>query len=720
MAAIGSIRKHGVALMIIIGLALLAFIVGDLSQVTRTFSNKNVMAKIDGKNVDKEYSAQYEQNTALMRLIQNKSSFDENETYQIHEMTWRQILQDKVMEKQLKALGMVYTDQMVEDFKADMIASLNSKNPNQYLMQFAQALAQQYGPENAMAIISNIEEYANNEQARELYNAYQALVRIALSAEKASHYFALANGSIYFPTPLAKKLSSDNNMAMVSLMAINPQAAAFNNIDVKVDSKEVKDFYKTHKNDLFTVVEKNRDIDVAVFPINPTTTDLKNIEDSVRGDYAKFVASESLLAYSTAAGNGFVDSTYYKEEDINLDTLKKMIFNYPVGSNIEPFVYENTKWYFGKVYGGAARPDSIQVATIELPFKTVNNPNAKFSKKEARLLADSLKGVIASNQASIFALQANYRTGQATDTTIWLPERGTIAEIYNNLNDLANGGVYVYKASAGYIVFQVLNKTAPIQKRQFVLYDYDILASDATVNSIKSQANAFAQSVNSADQLMSAAAKKGIQTVKGQGILSMASNIGQLPNCRDIVSWAFSDDVEKDGISDVFNVERMFFAVAAVRNVRETGVEKFKDVKSDIEEQLKAEKKAQLVAEQINSSLSSSNMAAVAQQYSTQVMDSVYLSFTGDAYQNRNIEGKVIGQIFALPTNKPTAVYGKNMVFVVNVNNVQNTPATPNYALERNILHNEMFGRERNENILVNYFVSKANVIDNRCRFYQK
>lgn len=720
MAAIGSIRKHGVALMIIIGLALLAFIVGDLSQVTRTFSNKNVMAKIDGKNVDKEYSAQYEQNTALMRLIQNKSSFDENETYQIHEMTWRQILQDKVMEKQLKALGMVYTDQMVEDFKADMIASLNSKNPNQYLMQFAQALAQQYGPENAMAIISNIEEYANNEQARELYNAYQALVRIALSAEKASHYFALANGSIYFPTPLAKKLSSDNNMAMVSLMAINPQAAAFNNIDVKVDSKEVKDFYKTHKNDLFTVVEKNRDIDVAVFPINPTTTDLKNIEDSVRGDYAKFVASESLLAYSTAAGNGFVDSTYYKEEDINLDTLKKMIFNYPVGSNIEPFVYENTKWYFGKVYGGAARPDSIQVATIELPFKTANNPNAKFSKKEARLLADSLKGVIASNQASIFALQANYRTGQATDTTIWLPERGTIAEIYNNLNDLANGGVYVYKASAGYIVFQVLNKTAPIQKRQFVLYDYDILASDATVNSIKSQANAFAQSVNSAEQLMSAAAKKGIQTVKGQGILSMASNIGQLPNCRDIVSWAFSEDVEKDAISDVFNVERMFFAVAAVSNVRETGVEKFKDVKSDIENQLKAEKKAQLVAEQINSSLSSSNMAAVAQQYSTQVMDSIYLSFTGDAYQNRNIEGKVIGQIFALPTNKPTAVYGKNMVFVVNVNNVQNTPATPNYALERNILHNEMFGRERNENILVNYFVSKANVIDNRCRFYQK
>ena len=51
MAAIGSIRKHGVLLLVIIGLALLAFILGDLSNVHRTFSNKYVMAKIDGKKM---------------------------------------------------------------------------------------------------------------------------------------------------------------------------------------------------------------------------------------------------------------------------------------------------------------------------------------------------------------------------------------------------------------------------------------------------------------------------------------------------------------------------------------------------------------------------------------------------------------------------------------------------------------------------------------------
>ena len=719
MAAIGSIRKHGVALMIIIGLAMLACILGDLSQVTRTFSNKNTLARIGNTKLDNVYGKQYEENTALIRLIQNKSSFDENETYQIHDMTWRQLLQDQILDKQLDKLGLAYNDQMVEDFKADMLASLNSQQPNQFMMQFAQALAQQVGPENAMAIISNIDEYANNDQTRDIYNAYQAIVRFALSAEKANRYGALVQNSIYFSDPLAKKLAADNKSAMVSLMPVNPQSPAFNSITPSVSDKEIKDFYNTHKKDLFTVTEPNRDIDVAIFPINPTTEDLQALEQQVRADFQQF-ANSDLLAYSTEKGNGSVDSTYYKTEDINLDILDSLIFKSSVGSFIEPFVYENQKWYFGKVYGGAARPDSVLVAAVELPFKNAQNTGAKYSKKEARLLADSLKNVLLSNQANIFQLRKDFSANTAGDSTFWIPERGTITTLYNGLLETPNGGIYVYKASTGYIVFQALTRTAPIEKRQFVLYDYDILASEATLNKIKSEANAFAASVNNADELLSTAAKKGIQVVQGNNILSMASVINQLPNCRDIVSWAFSDDVKKNDISDVYNVERMFFAVAALRNVRDNGAQKFNDVKDDVKSMLETQVKAEMVADQVNKALSSSNMQALAQQYGTQVMDSVYLSFTGDVYQNRNVDGQAIAKIFALPTNKPTAVNGQNMVYVVNVDQTNTATATPGYAMEKNLLRNQLLGRERNEMTIINYLISQAKVLDNRGRFYQK
>ena len=460
---------------------------------------------------------------------------------------------------------------------------------------------------------------------------------------------------------------------------------------------------------------------MAVFPINPTPKDLQDIEDTVRADYQRFATAESLLDYSIEKGIGTVDSTFYKKDDIQLDILDSLIFKMPVGSYIEPFTYENAKWYFGKVYGGAFRPDSVSVATIELPFKTSQNTTAKYTKKQARLLADSLKNVIASRQASIFELQLNYLNGrERTDSTFWLPERGTIASLYNELVATPDGGLYVYAAPGGYIVFQVLERTKLIEKRQFVLYDYDIVASEATFNSIKSQANQFAASISSDADLIAEAAKKGIQTVNGTHVLSMATNIGQLPNCRDIVSWAFADGTKKDDISDVINVDRIFLAVAANKTVRKVGVQKFENVKADIEAMLTAEKKAEMVAEKVNKDLASSSMEALAQKYSTQLMDSVMLYFAGDMYQNRGVEGKAIGKIFSLPANKPTAVAGRNMVYVANLQQTTTGAATPGYMLEKNMLRNIMMGRERGEATLMTYLIQNTPVIDNRYKIYQK
>ena len=720
MAAIGAIRKHGVLLLVIIGLALLAFILGDLSNVTRTFSSKYVMAKIDGKKMDQQYSKQYEENLALMRLLQKKSTFEDNETYQIHEMTWQQMLQEKAVDKELEKLGLTYTPQMIEDFKENMLASLSTQQPNQFLAQFANALAEQYGPENAMSIISNIETLANREDAKDIYNAYQALVRFALGAEKQQHYMALAQNSIYFSTPLAKQLAKDNSIALVSLMTVNPELTAFQNLKPEVSEKEMKEFYNIHKKELFNVQSKNRDINVAVFPINPTQADLKAIEDSVRKDFTTFTQAESIAEYNTARGNGALDSTYYKESDITLNELDSLIFKVPVGSYIEPFTYENVKWYFGKVFGASNRPDSVLVATIELPFKTAQNQEAPYSKKEARLLADSLRQVIASG-TSIFSLQPSYLYGREQgDTTFWLPERGTMPDLYNSLLTTPNGGIYVYKAAAGYVVFQVLDRTQLIEKRQFVIYDYDINPSEATINALRSQANEFAASVTNNEELIANAAKQGIQVVNGERVSSMTANIGQLPNCRDIVSWAFGDDVKEGAISDVFNVNKMFFAVASVAKVREQGMQKYKEVKDDIKTLLEKQNKVALVAEQLNKDLASGDMAAVAQKYNIPVSDSVTLSFAGDYYMNRGVEGKAIGQIFSLSANKPAAVSGNNVAYVVNVLDKRDGQASENLMLEKNYLQNAVLGRDRNENTLFNYLVSELNVLDNRVRFYQK
>ena len=173
-------------------------------------------------------------------------------------------------------------------------------------------------------------------------------------------------------------------------------------------------------------------------------------------------------------------------------------------------------------------------------------------------------------------------------------------------------------------------------------------------------------------------------------------------------------------ISDVINVDRMFYAVAAVRTVRDEGIQKFKDVKSDIEAQLMAEKKVGMVADYVKDALAKSNMETLAQQYNTQVMDSVVLSFAGDYYQNRGVEGRAIAGIFNAPKNKPVTVAGKNMVYVVDVKDFQTSDASSNLMAEKNALRNMVMGQGRNESTLIDYFVNNTKIIDNRYRFYQK
>jgi hypothetical protein len=143
-------------------------------------------------------------------------------------------------------------------------------------------------------------------------------------------------------------------------------------------------------------------------------------------------------------------------------------------------------------------------------------------------------------------------------------------------------------------------------------------------------------------------------------------------------------------------------------------------VKDEIKTMLEHKSKLDLVAEQLNKDLASGGMSAVAQKYSVAVNDSVMLSFAGDYYMNRGVDSKAIGQIFGLPKNKPTAVAGNNIDYVVNVIETREGQASDNLMLEKNYLQNAVLGRERNENTLLTYLIGQSKVLDNRVRFYQK
>ena len=721
MAAIGAIRKHGVLLMIIIGFALLAFIVGDFTNLTALFSDKYTMASIDGEKINDQYSREYEENSALWKLLYDKQTLEETENYQIHELTWNNLVESKLIDQQLKKLGLQYSNEMIEAATDEMIASLRTNQPNQLLAQMVSKLADQVGIENALSIITNIEDYRGVEGASDLYNAYKAIQRFNITDAKRMHYYAMAQGALYFSDKMAEQLAKVNKSTMASFAVLNPYAPVFNDVVPNVSEQEMKQWYKEHKS-AFNVAEDLRDIDVAVFPVSPSAEDLKTIEDSVRAEYQRFVEAPSLLEFNIAEGKGLVDSTYFTADDINIDELDSLIFKRPVGSMIEPFTYQDIVWYYGKVYGSEMRPDSVLVAYLVVDYKTsAQNPNGTRSKKQARLEADSLNQLVKSG-VNIFQIMPNYLAGrQATDTTMWVPERGTIPSLYNEFVHTNIGGTYVHQAGSAYVVYQILAKTTPVEKRQFVIYSKEIAPSDQTIKSIKSSANTLAAAATNADELIDAANAQGVQVLKGTNVRAMDAVISQLPNCREIVSWAFGKDMKVDDISDVINLSNRIYAVAAIRNIREKGMQKFNDVKTDIENQLKAEKKVEMIAQNANDELAKgASLQELASKYSSNVLDSVPLTYLADNYMNRNIEDIAIAQIFGMQDNSSKAVAGKNYAYLVQVNNFSETPASPNYIGEKSALRNICVGRSRNEAVIMQGLKNKAKILDQRGMFYSR
>lgn len=721
MAAIGAIRKHGVLLMIIIGIALLAFLVGDFNKLSTVFSNKNTMAKIDGNKVDDQYRLEFDQTLALFKIVYEKSTLTENENYQVHDITWNTMLEEKLYDQELKKLGITFTPEMIEEITAEMIASLKTQQPDQLLSKIVQVLAQNGDFEQAISILSNIEDYKDNPEAREIYLAYKAAQKIAIVNKKRMIYSTLVNNSVQFSDNLAKQLGETNKTAFAKFIALNPNTPAFKNITATVSEKEMKEYFKNNKK-RFEVKKDARDIDLAVFTVMPSASDLRTIEDSVRAKFTRFTQTPSIALFNINEMEGTLDSTYYKKSDITIDTIAKLLFDRPVGTFLEPFNSQDVVWYYGKSFGSSSRPDSVQLAFLVVDFKTEQNPNVNRTKEQALVLKDSLQNILKAG-ANIFQLTPSYSGGRpATDTTMWVAERGTIASLYNSFLETPIGGFYVQDAPNAYVIYQVIAKTAPIEKRQFVLYSKEIKPSEATIKSVKNAANDLRASCTTADQLVEEANKRGIQLVQGKDITSMMASINQLENIREAISWAFLPTTELNDVSDVFNFENKMFFVASLRTIKEKGTPDFEVVKDIIEKQLVDEKKLQIISKQVNEQLAKGiTLEQIAQNYQTAVADSVTLTFAGESFQNRQIENSAIGKIFNLTPGTPTSVIGTAFVYAVQLYSIgEPAKLSEKYQIEKMALRNIVLGRMRTEQTIITSLKDKMDVLDQRFMFYVK
>ncbi|MBR4803785.1 MAG: SurA N-terminal domain-containing protein, partial [Bacteroidales bacterium] len=113
MAIIGTIRKHSGIAVAVVGIAIVAFVIGD---VFKRQSSIPDLAKIDGETVmNTTFEAKVKDIEERYKRQRGVEQLSNDESFQIREQAWTEILEDKILGKQYKKLGIVVTEKEMAD-----------------------------------------------------------------------------------------------------------------------------------------------------------------------------------------------------------------------------------------------------------------------------------------------------------------------------------------------------------------------------------------------------------------------------------------------------------------------------------------------------------------------------------------------------------------------------------------------------------------------------
>ena len=102
MATLQNIRSKGPLLVIVIGLALFAFIAGDAWKVLQPHQSQDV-GEVNGESISaQDYQALVEEYTEVIKFSSGNSALNDEQTNQIKDEVWRTYINNKLIEREAK------------------------------------------------------------------------------------------------------------------------------------------------------------------------------------------------------------------------------------------------------------------------------------------------------------------------------------------------------------------------------------------------------------------------------------------------------------------------------------------------------------------------------------------------------------------------------------------------------------------------------------------
>ena len=626
MASLQKIRNHGALLIAIVGLAMLAFILGDFLNSGSSFFNRSRenVGVIEGQKIHyTEYEAAKDQLTEVYKIETGRSDFDEDQAAQIRNQVWNMLLMDYTMRAQAKKIGMdITTDELTE--------LCIGENPHQ-IIRGRRAFFDETGSFNRNAVVGllqainneseDAEQNANLKQAKTYWLYWENAVRISYMQEKYTdllQHLLKANS-------LDAEFAFDARQKGVSAEYVMQPYFTVADSLVSVKESDIKKLYNERK--LLYKQTPNRAIKYIAFDIVPSEDDFKAAEELLQNLQEEFRTTEDVSLVVNTNSDIMYDGRDYSEETVPAE-FKEFAFgaNAKAGQCTD-ILFENNTYSMARIMqAGYSLPDSVELKAI-----VEDGEDQELGWFRAEQLPKNIA------------------------EPAFAGKRGTRFTVAQGMGEQT---------------YEIMEVGKPTPKVKLAILAREVTPSSKTYSAIYNQAKQFIVANQNTEGLEAAAQEAGMAVVPQYNLTKTTDKVGQLKASRPIVRWAF--EAKEGQVSDVFECGQQFI-VATLFEANDGDYRPLNAVRAELTYEATNNAKAEYIKKQLKGVESLEKAAEILGQ---QVQTAERVCLDDNRFANAGMEPAVIGATIALGENQLSEPIKGNMgVFVVKTGAANNQEA---------------------------------------------
>lgn len=712
MATLQKIRSKGPLLVIVIGLALFAFIAGDAWKIFQPHQSHDV-GEVNGDAISaQDYQRLVEEYTEVVKLMRGVNALTDEEANQVRDEVWRTYVNNKLIEKEAKALGLQVTIGEIQDILKNgthpLLQQTPFRNPqtgrfdkdmlNKFLVEYSKMGESQLPPQHV-------------EQYQKMYQYWSFIEKTLRESRLAEKYQALITKAL-LSNPVEAQNAFDARVNQYDLLMAAVPYSSVADSTITVKESDLKELYNKKK-ELFRQYVESRDIKYIDVQVTASAEDRaaiqKDVEESTErlatttGDYTSFIRSTGSEALYTDLF--FNKMAFPSDVAARLDSVT-------VGAISGPYynVADNTINSF-KLVDKTAAADSVEFRQIQVVAE---------SPAKTKALADSIYTAIKGGANFVELAKKYAQTGDA----IWLTSAQYEGEqlasenlkFINAINNAAVNELNNIELGQANIILQVINKKSIKDKYKVAIIKRQVEFSKETYSRAYNDFSQFVAANMTLDKMIANAEEAGYKLLDRQGLSSSEHNIGGVKGTKEALRWVFK--AKPGEISELYECgDSDHMIVVGLANVTPEGYRPLKAV----QDQLRAEVVKDKKAEKIIADMKALNATSL-EQYKAMpsaVSDSLKMvTFAAPAYVTglRSSESLVGAYASVAEVNKLSApIKGNAGVFVLQMYNKNKQNEEFDAKGEEATLQN-MHARFASR--LMNDLYLKAKVKDTRYLFF--